>query len=61
MGVLGEKLLIELADDARVVACRFPFPNWPHQLSVGSGLEETFAYDMGAVRLHLRCQSNTVV
>ncbi|XP_023249970.1 protein FAM173B-like [Seriola lalandi dorsalis] len=61
MGVLGEKLLKELPDDARVIACRFPFPNWPHQSSVGSGLEESFAYDISTVRSHLRCAPNTVV
>ncbi|GAA6223170.1 protein FAM173A [Lates japonicus] len=61
MGVLGEKLLKELPDDARVIACRFPFPNWPHQSSVGSGLDETFSYDIGTVRSHLRNVPNTAV
>uniref|UniRef100_A0A3P8RZF7 Si:dkey-190g11.3 n=1 Tax=Amphiprion percula TaxID=161767 RepID=A0A3P8RZF7_AMPPE len=46
MSVLGEKLLKELPDDARVIACRFPFPDWPQQSSAGSGLDQTFAYDM---------------
>ncbi|XP_047449133.1 ATP synthase subunit C lysine N-methyltransferase [Mugil cephalus] len=59
MEVLGDKLLNELSDDARVIACRFPFPNWPQQFSAGSGLDETFAYDMRAVRSHLRNVSNT--
>ncbi|XP_058492974.1 adenine nucleotide translocase lysine N-methyltransferase [Solea solea] len=54
MGVLGEKLLKELPGDARVITCRFPFPNWPHRVSVGSGLDQTFAYDVDAVRSHLR-------
>lgn len=54
MGVLGEKLLKELPDDARVVACRFPFPNWPLHSSEGSGLYETFAYDISSVRSLLR-------
>ncbi|XP_041792501.1 ATP synthase subunit C lysine N-methyltransferase isoform X2 [Chelmon rostratus] len=61
MGVLGEKLLKELPNDARVVACRFPFPNWPQQSSVGSGLDQTFAYDIGSVRSHLRKVRNAVV
>ncbi|XP_069379736.1 ATP synthase subunit C lysine N-methyltransferase isoform X2 [Paralichthys olivaceus] len=61
MGDLGEKLLKELPDDARVIACRFPFPNWPHRSSAGSGLDETFSYDMGTVRSHLRKVSDTVV
>ncbi|KTF97040.1 hypothetical protein cypCar_00024695 [Cyprinus carpio] len=29
MGVLGEKLLKELPEDARVIVCGFPFPHWP--------------------------------
>lgn len=59
MGVLGEKLLKELRDDARVVSCRFPFPDWPHQSSVGRGLEQTFAYDISTVKTHLRNAQNT--
>ncbi|XP_029019196.1 adenine nucleotide translocase lysine N-methyltransferase isoform X2 [Betta splendens] len=54
MEALAEKLLAELPDGARVVACRFPFPRWPHQASAGAGLDQTFAYDIGAVRSHLR-------
>ncbi|KAJ4941446.1 hypothetical protein JOQ06_011325 [Pogonophryne albipinna] len=54
MEVLGEKLLKELPDDACVIAARFPFPNWPLQQSVGSDLDETFAYDISTVRSHLR-------
>ncbi|XP_040011742.1 adenine nucleotide translocase lysine N-methyltransferase isoform X2 [Xiphias gladius] len=54
MGVLGEKLLKELPGDACVIACRFPFPDWPHQSSVGFGLDQTFAYDISTVRSHLR-------
>ncbi|XP_044052247.1 adenine nucleotide translocase lysine N-methyltransferase [Siniperca chuatsi] len=61
MELLGEKLLKELPDDARVIACRFPFPNWPQQSSVGSGLDQTFAYDISSVRSHLRNVPNTVV
>ncbi|KAK1893371.1 ATP synthase subunit C lysine N-methyltransferase [Dissostichus eleginoides] len=54
MEVLGEKLLKELPDDACVIAARFPFPNWPLRQSVGSDLDETFAYDISTVRSHLR-------
>lgn len=61
MRLLGEKLLKELPDDARVIACRFPFPDWPQQSSAGSGLDQTFAYDIGRVRSHLRDVPNTVV
>ncbi|XP_028270279.1 protein N-lysine methyltransferase FAM173A [Parambassis ranga] len=54
MAILGDKLLKELPDDARVIACRFPFPNWPQHSCVGSGLDQTFAYDICTVRAHLR-------
>ncbi|XP_019733570.1 protein FAM173A [Hippocampus comes] len=54
MEVLGEKLLKELPDDARVIACRYPFPGWPHQSTLGSGLNQTWAYDIGVVRSSLR-------
>ncbi|XP_057687488.1 ATP synthase subunit C lysine N-methyltransferase isoform X2 [Corythoichthys intestinalis] len=50
MDALGEKLLKELPDNARVIACRYPFPCWPHQSRLGSGLNQTWAYDVGAVR-----------
>lgn len=54
MAVLSEKLLKELPDDARVISCRFPILDWPVQSSIGSGLDQTFAYDIGIVRAHLR-------
>lgn len=50
---LEEKLLKELSDDTLVISCRFPFPNWPLQSTVGSGLEQVFAYDMRSIRSHL--------
>ncbi|XP_069034174.1 ATP synthase subunit C lysine N-methyltransferase isoform X2 [Embiotoca jacksoni] len=59
MEVLGEKLLKELSNDARVIACRFPYPNWPQQSSVGSGLDKTFAYDISTVRSQLGNVPNT--
>lgn len=61
MEALGEKLMKELPDDARVVACRFPFPDWPHESSAGSGLDQTWAYDMSTVRSSLRNMSSTMV
>ncbi|KAL2092064.1 hypothetical protein ACEWY4_011862 [Coilia grayii] len=53
MDVLGEKLLRELHDEARVIACRFPFPGWPCSTSEGQGLDQVWAYDMRVVRDHL--------
>ncbi|KAF7660609.1 hypothetical protein LDENG_00279060 [Lucifuga dentata] len=54
MEALREKLLKELPDDARVIACRFPFPHWPHHSSAGSGLDQTWAYDISTVRTSLQ-------
>ncbi|KAK5614608.1 hypothetical protein CRENBAI_016033 [Crenichthys baileyi] len=54
MEVLAEKLLKELPQDALVISCRFPFPNWPQKSTVGSGLDQTFAYEISSVRSHLR-------
>ncbi|KAM4577735.1 ATP synthase subunit C lysine N-methyltransferase isoform 2-T6 [Fundulus diaphanus] len=54
MELLGEKLLKELPQDALVISCRFPFPNWPQKSAVGSGLDQTFAYEISSVRSHLR-------
>ncbi|XP_046904487.1 ATP synthase subunit C lysine N-methyltransferase isoform X4 [Hypomesus transpacificus] len=51
--MLGEKLLRELADDAHVVACRFPFSQWHSHASSGSGLDQAWAYDINTVRLKL--------
>ncbi|KAM9743990.1 adenine nucleotide translocase lysine N-methyltransferase isoform 2-T2 [Menidia menidia] len=54
MESLEEKLLTELPEDACVISCRFPFPNWPEKSSAGSGLDKTYAYDIGTVRSHCR-------
>ncbi|XP_064153097.1 adenine nucleotide translocase lysine N-methyltransferase [Anguilla rostrata] len=50
MQVLEEKLLAELPDDGRVIACRFPFPRWTPSRTEGSGLDQVWAYDVIAVR-----------
>lgn len=50
MEVLGRKLEQELAHDARVIACRFPFPHWRASASEGQGLDQAWAYDMATVR-----------
>ncbi|XP_067253428.1 ATP synthase subunit C lysine N-methyltransferase-like isoform X4 [Chanodichthys erythropterus] len=50
MGVLEEKLLKELPEDARVIVCRFPFPRWPHSCTAGSGLNQVWAYDVHTAR-----------
>ncbi|XP_073685503.1 ATP synthase subunit C lysine N-methyltransferase-like [Garra rufa] len=50
MGVLEEKLLKELPEEARVIVCRFPFPHWPHSCTAGSGLNQVWAYDVHTAR-----------
>ncbi|KAI7798057.1 ATP synthase subunit C lysine N-methyltransferase isoform X2 [Triplophysa rosa] len=50
MEVLGRKLEMELPDEARVIACRFPFPDWTPAAIEGEGLDQTWAYDMRTVR-----------
>ncbi|CAI5780517.1 Hypothetical predicted protein [Podarcis lilfordi] len=42
---LEEKLGEELASDARVIACRFPFPHWRPKHSFGEGIDAVWAYD----------------
>ncbi|XP_035999753.1 LOW QUALITY PROTEIN: adenine nucleotide translocase lysine N-methyltransferase [Fundulus heteroclitus] len=59
MELLGEKLLKELPQDALVISCRFPFPNWPQKSAEGSGLDQTFAYEISSVRSHLRYPTKT--
>lgn len=60
MEVLADKLLKELPDDAFVVACRFPFSHWPPQSTLGSGLNQTWAYNMSTVRASLTKASATM-
>ncbi|NP_001107079.1 uncharacterized protein LOC567059 [Danio rerio] len=50
MEVLGRKLEKELPDEARVIACRFPFPDWTPTATEGEGLDQTWAYDMNVIR-----------
>ncbi|KAJ6661322.1 hypothetical protein lerEdw1_014950 [Lerista edwardsae] len=45
MPQLEEKLGEELQLDARVVACRFPFPHWKPNHSIGEGIDTVWAYD----------------
>ncbi|XP_048351283.1 adenine nucleotide translocase lysine N-methyltransferase-like isoform X1 [Sphaerodactylus townsendi] len=48
--LLERKLLTELPDEARVVAGRFPLPNWMPTHMTGHGLNRAWAYDIKAVR-----------
>ncbi|XP_051825805.1 ATP synthase subunit C lysine N-methyltransferase isoform X3 [Antechinus flavipes] len=42
---LEKKLQLELEDDARVIACRFPFPHWNPDHVTGEGIDTVWAYD----------------
>ncbi|XP_053102174.1 ATP synthase subunit C lysine N-methyltransferase isoform X2 [Hemicordylus capensis] len=48
---LEEKLEEELQLDARVIACRFPFPCWKPNHSFGEGIDTVWAYDSKSFRM----------
>ncbi|XP_061455123.1 adenine nucleotide translocase lysine N-methyltransferase isoform X1 [Rhineura floridana] len=48
--LLERKLLVELPEEARVVAGRFPLPSWTPTSMAGEGLNRAWAYDMKTVR-----------
>lgn len=43
---LEKKLELELENDARVIACRFPFPHWTPAQVTGEGIDTVWVYDM---------------
>ncbi|XP_051872309.1 ATP synthase subunit C lysine N-methyltransferase [Pristis pectinata] len=45
MESLEKKLQNELKDDARVVACRFPFPSWIVEHESGKGIDTAWLYN----------------
>ncbi|XP_036918894.1 ATP synthase subunit C lysine N-methyltransferase [Sturnira hondurensis] len=50
MPQLEKKLGLELRDDARVIACRFPFPHWIPDQVTGEGIDTVWVYDMSTFR-----------
>ncbi|XP_013920404.1 PREDICTED: protein FAM173B [Thamnophis sirtalis] len=48
---LEKKLGDELLEDARVIACRFPFPHWRPNHSFGEGIDTVWAYDSKSFRM----------
>ncbi|XP_007427615.1 protein FAM173B [Python bivittatus] len=48
---LEKKLGDELQQDARVIACRFPFPHWRPNHSFGEGIDTVWAYDSKSFRM----------
>lgn len=50
MPQLAKKLEQELKADARVIACRFPFPSWRPDQVAGEGIDMVWAYDARSFR-----------
>lgn len=50
MPQLEKKLELELEVNARVIACRFPFPHWTPDQVTGEGVDTVWAYDVGSLR-----------
>ncbi|XP_065254017.1 ATP synthase subunit C lysine N-methyltransferase [Emys orbicularis] len=50
MPQLEKKLEEELDHNARVVACRFPFPHWMPDHTTGEGIDVVWAYDSKAFK-----------
>ncbi|NXL92748.1 F173B methyltransferase, partial [Alectura lathami] len=46
MPQLEKKLKEELASNARIIACRFPFPCWIPDHTTGEGIDTVWAYDL---------------
>nr|XP_048695537.1 ATP synthase subunit C lysine N-methyltransferase isoform X4 [Caretta caretta] len=54
MPQLEKKLEEELVHNARVVACRFPFPHWMPDHTTGEGIDVVWAYDSKAFKGNLK-------
>ncbi|KFU92424.1 Protein FAM173B, partial [Chaetura pelagica] len=52
MPQLGKKLEEELECNARIIACRFPFPCWIPDHTTGEGIDTVWAYDLKHSRGH---------
>uniref|UniRef100_A0A674ICV0 ATP synthase subunit C lysine N-methyltransferase n=1 Tax=Terrapene triunguis TaxID=2587831 RepID=A0A674ICV0_9SAUR len=60
MPQLEKKLEEELDHNARVVACRFPFPHWMPDHTTGEGIDVVWAYDSKAFKGNEKTRSETV-
>nr|XP_042715804.1 ATP synthase subunit C lysine N-methyltransferase isoform X1 [Chrysemys picta bellii]XP_042715806.1 ATP synthase subunit C lysine N-methyltransferase isoform X1 [Chrysemys picta bellii]XP_042715807.1 ATP synthase subunit C lysine N-methyltransferase isoform X1 [Chrysemys picta bellii]XP_042715808.1 ATP synthase subunit C lysine N-methyltransferase isoform X1 [Chrysemys picta bellii]XP_042715809.1 ATP synthase subunit C lysine N-methyltransferase isoform X1 [Chrysemys picta bellii] len=60
MPQLEKKLEEELDHNARVVACRFPFPHWMPDHTTGEGIDVVWAYDSKAFKGNEKTLSETV-
>lgn len=54
MPQLKKKLEEELESNARIIACRFPFPCWIPDHTTGEGIDTVWAYDLKHSR---RCET----
>uniref|UniRef100_A0A8C3PTT6 ATP synthase subunit C lysine N-methyltransferase n=1 Tax=Calidris pygmaea TaxID=425635 RepID=A0A8C3PTT6_9CHAR len=52
MPQLKKKLEEELECNARIIACRFPFPSWIPDHTTGEGIDTVWAYDLKRSRRH---------
>ncbi|NXO03500.1 F173B methyltransferase, partial [Rhinopomastus cyanomelas] len=52
MSQLEKKLEEELECNARIVACRFPFPGWIPDHTAGEGIDTVWAYDLKHLKEH---------
>lgn len=50
MPQLEKKLKEELESNARIIACRFPFPCWIPDHTTGEGIDTVWAYDLKSPR-----------
>nr|XP_014427130.2 protein FAM173B isoform X4 [Pelodiscus sinensis] len=60
MPQLEKKLEEELDHNARIVACRFPFPHWMPDHTTGEGIDMVWAYDSKTFKGNSKRYSETV-
>lgn len=58
MEQLEQKLASELPNTAKVVACRFPFPNWVPERTAGEGIDTVWLYDASTVKSGGKMKTN---
>ena len=44
MAELQDKFRVEMKDDAQVLACRFPLPNWKSKDVIEEGIDSVWLY-----------------
>ncbi|NXD11323.1 F173B methyltransferase, partial [Nothocercus nigrocapillus] len=59
MPQLEKKLEEELQHNARVIACRFPFPCWIPDHITGEGIDTVWAYDLKTSKRETECLKMT--